>query len=220
MVGAQPKSTAAGVSVETFVARFPTLWHMAEAGSWSSIRERGLLSTTALLDLFEVSGARREALESARRATSETITHPEHGTAVIRDNIPLLEKVLARTLVGMTPREWYETLNGQVFFWVSKGRLEKLRKAAAYGSRQHDILTIDTAALLASHLEDVTLSPMNSGATHPGATYTRGVGTFQPLQTYPWETRVRANKKEPVVELAVRYSVPDIAELVTQVETR
>jgi hypothetical protein len=210
----------AGVSVETFVERFPTLWHMAEADSWPSISRRGLLSTTALLDLFEITGARREVLESTRRPTSETVTHPEHGQVVVRDNIPLLEKVLERTLVGMTPRGWYETLNGRVFFWVSKDRLEKLRAASAYENRKHDILTVDTATLLADHLADVTLSPMNSGATHPGATYPRGIATFQPLAQYPWQDRLKANKKEPVVELAVRYSVPDIAKYVTQVETR
>jgi hypothetical protein len=210
----------AGVSVDTFVARYPLVWHMAEAGSWPSIRDRGLLSTAALLDLFEVTGDQRERLESARRSKAETITHPEHGRAVIRDNIPLLEKVLQRTLVGMTPREWYETLNGRVFFWVSKERLERLRTASAYAGRTHDILTVDTAALLADHVEEVTLSPMNSGATHPGATYTRGVGTFAALAEYPWEDRLKANKKEPVVELAVRYAVPEIAKYVTAVETR
>jgi hypothetical protein len=193
---------------------------MAEAGSWPSIRNRGLLSTTALLDLFAVTGSRREALESTRRSRSETLAHPEYGEAVIRDNIPLLEKVLERTLVGMTPREWYEMLNGRVFFWVSKDRLERLRAASAYAGRAHDILTVDTALLLADHNKDVTLSPMNSGATHPGATYTRGVETFRSLSQYRWDERLKANKKEPVVELAVRYSVPDIAKYVTGVETR
>jgi hypothetical protein len=111
---------------------------------------------------------------------------PAHGTAVIRDNIPLIEKVLARTLVGMAPREWYETLNGRVFFWVSEVRLERLRNAPAYREREHDILIVDTAALLSSHVAEVTLSPMNSGATHPGAKYTRGTETFKPIDSYPW----------------------------------
>jgi hypothetical protein len=210
----------AGISPEEFLARYPRLWHMAEAGSWGSIRKQGLLSTTALLDLFEITGARRVELESARRPASVTITHPTHGAAVIRDNIPLIEKVLARTLVGMTPREWYETLNGRVFFWVCEDRLTKLRNADAYSGRAHDILTIDTAALLASHIDAVTLSPMNSGATHPGAKYTRGADTFKPLDSYPWDGRLKMNRKEPVVELAVNYAVPDIEGLVISVERR
>ncbi len=209
-----------GIAPEEFIACYPRLWHMAEADSWDSIRKRGLLSTTALLDLFEINGARRLELESSRRPASVTITHPTHGTAIIRDNIPLIEKVLARTLVGMTPREWYEALNGRVFFWVSEARLERLRNALAYRERKHYILTVDTAALLSSHIDDVTLSSMNSGATHPGAKCTRGADTFKPMNGYPWDVRLKKNRYESVVELAVRYSVPDIETLVTSVERR
>jgi hypothetical protein len=209
-----------GITSEEFIERYPRMWHMAEADSWDSIRKRGLLSTTALLDLFEIDGARRLALESARRPASVEIRHPAHGIAVIRDNIPLIEKVLARTLVGMTPREWYETLNRRVFFWVSEARLERLRNAPAYRAREHDILAVDTAALLTSHVDEVTLSPMNSGATHPGAKYTRGINTFQPMNIYPWDVRLKKNRNEPVVELAVRYAVPDIETLITSVERR
>ena len=40
---------------------YPRLWHMAEDGSFKSIRKNGLLSTTALLDLYGISGEEREA---------------------------------------------------------------------------------------------------------------------------------------------------------------
>lgn len=193
---------------------------MAEAGSWPSIERHGLLSTTALLDLFEVNGELRFQIESSRRPRSITIEHPEHGTAVIRDNIPLLEKVLERTLVGMSPREWYEALNRKVFFWVAEERLERLRNAGAYARHKHLILTVDTEQLVVRHGERILLSPMNSGATHPGARYTRGVDTFKNFDEYPWEARAKANAREPVVELAVDYSVPDIAEYVIERETR
>jgi hypothetical protein len=50
---------------ERLASRYPVLFHMAEDGSWESIRERGLLSTSALLDLFEVEAEERFAIESA-----------------------------------------------------------------------------------------------------------------------------------------------------------
>jgi hypothetical protein len=68
-----------------------------------------------------------------------------------------------------------------------EARLERLRNAPAYREREHDILIVDTAALLSSHVEEVTLSPMNSGATHAGAKYTRGSETFKPINSYPWD---------------------------------
>jgi hypothetical protein len=163
-----------GIAPEVFVTRYPRLWHMAEANSWESVRRHGLLSTSALLDRFGVEGAKRLGLESARRPRSVTITHPVHGSATIRDNVPLLEKVLERTLVGTTPREWYEALNRRVFFWVSQPRFERLRSARAYSARRHDILEVDTAALVARHIERMTLSPINSGATHRHPTLARG----------------------------------------------
>jgi hypothetical protein len=205
---------------EVLVARYPRLYHMAEAESWPSIRRNGLLSTSALLDLFEVNVQERFALESLRRPKSEPIHHPKHGTAWIRDNIPIIETVLERTLDGMTPEEWYRTLNGRVFFWLSEKRLNRLRNAPAYRDRLHDILTVDTAALLDRYSDAVELAHLNSGATHPAANYPRGAGTFQPIDRYPWGERKRINPSEPVVELTVAYSVPDIRNFVVKVETR
>ena len=61
---------------------------------WEGIRRLGLLSTSALLDRFEVQGERRRRIESARRPEIEAIEHPEHGRALIRDNKPMHETVL------------------------------------------------------------------------------------------------------------------------------
>jgi hypothetical protein len=176
---------------------------MAEAGSWASVRQYGLLSTSALLDLFEVNGERRRAIESTRRPRSVTIEHPDHGTAVIRDQIPLNPTILERCLVGMTPGEWCETLNRRVFFWVEEERLERLLCARAYRARAHDVLTLDTASLVAAHAPAITLAHLNTGTTLFRAP-ARGPETFQSISDYPIEAR------RQVVELAVDYKVADV----------
>jgi hypothetical protein len=51
----------------------------------------------------------------------------------------------------MTPREWYESLNRRVFFWVDRRRLIKLLGARAYRNRPHLVLELDTAELLRRH---------------------------------------------------------------------
>ena len=106
--------------------QWPRLFHMAEAGSWPSIKRHGLLSTSALLDLFEIAGPDREAIESARRPDSVTLVHHNHGTAWTRDNKPINATILRRTLVGMSEPEWYRTLNRRVFLWLSETRLDRL----------------------------------------------------------------------------------------------
>ena len=187
---------------------------MAESGSWPSIRRNGLLSTTALLDRFDIHGPERTDIESRRRAQSVEIHHPSLGSAWIRDNKPINETVLKRTLVGMSLARWYETLNGRVFFWLTRERLDRLRAARPYRARPHDLLILDTAALLRSHRDEVELAHLNTGAVHRGAKYPRGVGTFRRIENYPWHERLATAPEEPIVELTIPYEVSDVADFV------
>jgi hypothetical protein len=107
---------------------------MAEDGSWPGIRKHGLLSTSALLDLFDVTGSERSSIESERRLESVTLKHPVYGKAVVRDQKPLREGPLAKCLIGLTLQEWYETLNSRVFFWLTEERLKGLLMAIPYRS--------------------------------------------------------------------------------------
>ncbi|AUX45904.1 hypothetical protein SOCE26_074040 [Sorangium cellulosum] len=206
-----------GVTRETLAMLYPRLYHMAEAGSWPGIMRHGLLSTSALLDLFEFHGPKRDAIESAHRPKSLTITHPVHGRAVIRDQKPMSDKALLRALGGsLSPTEWYRLLNGMVFFWLTEKRLKRLLEAVEYRDKGQTVLTIDTARLLERHEHRVRLSPMNSGNTRPYP-HPRGRDTFLPLSEYPFESR-RKRGLEPAVELTVEYSVPDIRDVVLHVE--
>jgi hypothetical protein len=189
--------------------RYPVLYHMAEDGSWESIRRHGLLSTSALLDRFEIEGEERYAIESVRRPEITSVQHPEQGTALIRDNKSMQEKSLERCLVGMTPREWYEHLNRRVFFWVEWKRLLKLLGARAYKDRPHLVLEVDTAKLLDQHTERVRISPINSGATFAMNPAPRGPDTFRHIADHP--------EDKPIVELTVDYAIPDIADFVFSV---
>ncbi len=192
------------LTAEYIVTRWPRLYHMAEAGSWSSIQQFGLRSTTALLDLFEISGRQRETIESARRPESVQIRHEVYGTAQIRDNKPINETVLRRTLVGLTEPEWYRSINSRVFFWLTEERLTRLRHAPPYRARSHDVLVLSTEKLLDAHSTDVELSSLNSGAVHPAANYPRGAETFKSIEDYPWNDRISKSPLEPIVELTVR----------------
>ena len=163
---------------EELVSRFPVLYHMAEEGSWESVREHGLLSTTALLDLYGVEGEERLAVESRRRPEMAEVERPELGTALVRDNKPMQEGALSRCLIGMTPREWYENLNRRVFFWVNRERLFRLLCARPYRERPHFVLEVETSGLLERHAGRVSLSPINSGATFAMNPAPRGPDTF------------------------------------------
>lgn len=201
------------------VRHYPRLYHMAELGSWESVKQHGLLSTRALIDLFEVKDPLRSQILRQRRPKSIPLQHPAHGRAVVRDQIPLRERPLRSCLTDMTLEEWLETLNSRVFFWLDEPHLETLLGAGAYRDSAHDVLQVDTASLLDRHADRVTLSPINSGSTiyKPRP---RGSGTFMPIADYPFEERRRARGKDAIVELAVDHSVPDILEVLVRVERR
>ena len=204
--------------LNTLLNDYPTLYHMAERGAWESIQIRGLLSTTALLDLYEVSGRQRYNIESCHRPSSVLLERHNLPRAVVRDQIPMNDAGLRRCLPNhLTPRAWYELLNAKVFFWLTVSRLHRLTSARAYRNRSHDVLEIDTRSLVVAHRERISLSPMNSGNTKPYP-HPRSEQTFRKIDDYPyayWRTKRRYG--EPVVELAVDYCVPDIVDHVSRV---
>ena len=65
--------------LEELISHCPTLYHMAERGSWASIKRRGLLSATALLDLYGIEEPQRSVIERQ---------HRPHGIALQRSGLP------------------------------------------------------------------------------------------------------------------------------------
>jgi hypothetical protein len=179
------------------------------------MQEHGLLSTTALLDLFEVCGDERFRIESCHRPESIPIIHAVHGHAVIRDQKPMSDRSVRKSLAGdLEPADWYRELNSRVFFWLTEERLNTLLNARAYRDQRHDVLVVDTRRLVERHEHRIVLSPLNSGCTIPFP-HKRDLKTFQRMTEYPYASRKRL--PDPIVELAVDYGVPDIRDLVTEV---
>jgi hypothetical protein len=199
------------MNLARFAERHPLLYHMAHDGSWPNIQRYGLRSTTALLDLFEVSGEERVDLEAHWRRETIAIEHPRLGTAWIRDQLPLRPSRLAQRLTGgMDPSDWYQLLNSFVFFWVDEEHLQTLVRARAYRDLPQTILTFETAELLDRHRDQVRLSSINSGSLLRGGAY-RGPNTF---------TRIESFQGSRVVELCIPGAIPDAAEFVLSVQRR
>jgi hypothetical protein len=201
------------VNEADLIQHFPRLWHMAEDGSFGSIMEHGLLSTSSLLDLYGIKGEERAALESRHRPESVTISKTGFADAVVRDQKPMTESALMKCLAAdVTPKEWFEILNQRAFFWMSRDRLRGLLGARAYRRHPQTVLTVDTASLLNTHRDRIELSPINSGST----IYTpqpRGRDTFLSITDYPFDERRKTRSiDKSVVELVVRGGAPDIAD--------
>ncbi|MDE0032538.1 MAG: hypothetical protein OXU75_05345 [Deltaproteobacteria bacterium] len=197
--------------IEELIADCPTLYHMAERGSWVSIKKGGLLSTSAILDLYSIYGSERTRIERQHRPKSIEIREEGLTRAVIRDQIPMSDSGLRRCLPSrLQPSDWYEILNSKVFFWLSEERLHKLTTARAYRDREHDVIEVSTRSLIEAHRPAIWLCPINSGCTKP-MPRSRDETVFARIEDYPYSSwRRRRKRGERVVELAVDYSVPDI----------
>lgn len=206
------------VELTRLLDEHPVLYHMAEDGTWPSIREHGLFSTKALVDRLDLESAMREEILCRIRRSSIRLSTPDMGTVVVRDQGPL--KFLDAVLEPDTSRqEFLDILNGRVFFWASHARLLKLLGARRYRSHYQVVLHVDTRKLLTAHPE-AELAALNTGSAHVPTAPRRGRGTFQSIADYPyndWRKR-RGRTGDALVEVTVPDAVPNIAAYVLRVE--
>ena len=132
--------------------------------------------------------------------------------AIIRDQRPMPPSALARVLPeGFLPSDWYRLLNGFVFLWPDRGRLERHR-GACRGVPQH-LLVFDAARLLAEIGERVFLSPINSGNArrNPSARSAETLVNYETWRTHGWPVvagqTMRSRTFKPA-EILVRGHLP------------
>lgn len=200
---------------QKLVELYPRLYHMAERGTWESIKDRGLLSASAVLDLFGVTGKDRAKYETQQRAEKMDVLDGLPERIVLRDQKPMPRERLLKALDdGITPEEWYHLINSKVFFWAQEERLFTLLNARDYRKLEHDVLTINTKALVEAYADSIWLCHMNSGNTWP-MPHKRGAQTFRRIDDFP--TKASGLPIKHVVELVVDGQVPDIEKFVVEV---
>lgn len=203
------------MDLDKLIELYPRVYHMAERGAWDSIRARGLMSTTAVLDHLAIEGDDRARYESEHRDRKMDVMAGDPASIVLRDQKPMPEERLINALKdGTTPRQWYELINRKVFFWAEETRLHRLLGARDYRKLEHDVLTLDSAMFIPAYAEAIWLCHMNSGNTWP-MPHRRGTDIFRRIPDYPVKRSGKPDKT--VVELVVDYAVPDIANFVVEV---
>lgn len=199
------------MELQSFVERYPKLYHMAERDTWESICKLGLLSTAAILDLLKIEGINRKRLEAQHRPEKVAVS----GEIVLRDQKPMPPERLSKALIGgVTAAEWYAHLNGKVFLWAEESRLIRLLGARAYRNLEHDVLTICTKSLVDVHEKNMWVCHMNSGNTFP-MPHKRGRDLFQRIKDYPVNAKGKPIKE--VVEVVVDHVIGDVAKHVVAV---
>lgn len=190
---------------------------MAEANTWPNIVRFGLLSTSAILDLHQVDRLARLNFESQHRPEMMQVQSAHAPSMILRDQKPMSDGRLVMALQGAcTPQQWYELLNRRVFMWATQARLITLLSAKHYRNIEHDVLTIDTAALLERYADVVELCHMNSGNTFP-MPHRRTPEVFQKISNYP--AKPSGLPIREVAEVTVPQAIPDISDFVIAVDS-
>jgi hypothetical protein len=199
---------------DQLIAAYPVLYHMAEAGTWASIKQHGLLSSNEVARRSGAQGAAASALRRGHRSDKITVTVPGMGEVVLRDQIPMHPDRITRALPpDVSAADWYELINERVFFWAEEHRLHRLLNGREYGHLQHDVLTLNTASLVHAHHDRIRLCHMNSGNTFPAMTK-RSPEIFKSISEY--EVTRDGRPRKPVVEVTVIGGVPDIRQHVVE----
>lgn len=193
---------------------YPCLYHVTATENWDLIRQRGILSASALMELFEVDGDRRERLTRQRRSESEVLEHAEHGRAIVRDNKCLTEPRLKGCLEdGLKPADWHAILDRRVFFWATCERLGSFLKP--YSNSDQLIIVVPTELLVKNHLDRIEVSTINSGAIRFNH-HIRGLSTFVALSDFDFDAerkRLHKSRRKVVAEVTVIDAVERLTEI-------
>ena len=190
------------MEVSTFVRQFPSLYHLTFASNLPGIRKHGLFSATELANLHAFTPEEREAVLNTRRHCIQNL-----HDIVIRDQHAAQESKMKSCLVKVTIPEWLALLNSKIFFFVDAQKAARF--AETYGDYSSLLLTVDTQALLATHLDHATLCRINPGSFlyNPRP---RGRDSFIPLADYAYK-----NKRDTPAELTIDAPIPNILQIST-----
>ncbi|MCJ2058507.1 hypothetical protein MKL09_18375 [Methylobacterium sp. J-048] len=178
------------------------LYHLAEASNLDSIQAHGLMSAESLLVRAGLVETERAAILRGHRPDCLRLPNG----VVVRDQRPMPPAALSPALDdGMDPGDWYALLNGFVFLWPDRARME--RHWGACGGRPQVLLTFDGAAVLDQFGDQAFVSPINTGNARRKAAR-RGRGTLVPYRTWLREGWPAGQPSRPPAEVLFACTVP------------
>lgn len=202
---------------DQLIAEHPTVFHMASAAAWPSIRQHGLLTTAQLVDLYGLEASAREQVLSSRRAETITLRREGFPPVLIRDQKPM-KFIDERIESGSSLAAYLSAINSRVFFWPTHERLLRLLRAKEYRRQPQIILRVDTSRLIERHGERIELCRFNSGAVTQKNHPSRGHRSWIPVTEYPYDDyRRRFGARGALAEVTVRDGVPDVLDLTLEV---
>ncbi len=182
--------------------RIERLYHLAEASNLPSILEHGLMSTEKLLDLVGLAAPEGAALLRNHRTDCVRLSE----SVLIRDQRPMPPAALVRALKdGLEPADWYALLNGHVFLWPDRERME--RQLQACDGRPQALLIFDGAALLDRFGVDAFVTPINSGNARrrPAPRSRDSLVPYDVWRQQGWPT---GRRQRPPAEVLFRCPIP------------
>jgi hypothetical protein len=195
---------------EEIAVLYPQLFHITRACAMRSIRKYGLLSADALEAVARRSNGR--ALRLNARPTSADEGHLPHGELTTLDSTTpgaQESKIRADQLRGA--RQWAQTLNNRVYFWVDEASVRRRATVGSGDGLDRVVLVFDTLSIVKWNLNQVELSRRTpTGWVDHAPHFTRS--RFSPLESVSHaEISSLRGGDNPLAELTVLRGVRDVA---------
>ena len=177
----------------------PKLFHITAPDAYRSIFDRGLLSTTLLLETYGWDAAAIDELVTTPRRDYVTIEGTNgRDPARLSHQRPINSAVLGKSLAltGTTESDYLRLLANRVFLFPSDDTAAGFRDALL-ADGPVDVLTINTFQMLRSTEDRVEVSRHNSGAS-PRSPIAKGRDSWQRFDQF--DRRVAEIKEVTVVD--------------------
>lgn len=176
---------AGAMKPEQFLTRCPSLWHVAPAGSWETIRQRGLMTAAQLIDASDLDEDQRTELHETPRPHAVPLT-VDGVEVVLRDQGPLFKADLATVLEpGMTVADWVRILNRRIYLFTDQAAMRKVLDKYLASDGAQDVISFSPRRLFDADWSRIELSAQNTAAIARRSDPYKGRDTFLPITRFP-----------------------------------
>ncbi|CAN5513027.1 hypothetical protein BH10ACT1_BH10ACT1_42940 [soil metagenome] len=171
---------------DEFLKWCPRLWHVAPAGAWELIRERGLRTSEQLIQAADLEDGDRARLLTEYRLTEARFV-VDGEPVVLRDQERLSARKDTAAILGddLTLADWVSLLNRRVYLFCDRGPMEThLRKMSAVHGAQ-DVLVFSPMRLYDTYRSQLELADQSTVAVKRLTGEQKSRATFQPITRFP-----------------------------------
>lgn len=171
---------------DQFLARCPSLWHVAPVGAWDHISRVGFRTAEQLIGDAKLEDDERAALLSQPRRDTVNLSI-DGSDVVLRDQGQLFARAEGAPVVedGLDVADWVRMLNKRVYFFADTIPMRKMLEKYVERDGAQDLLVLSPMRLLDSVRPQIQLASQNTGAIARRKGVQKDLEMFMSITRFP-----------------------------------